>query len=190
MSDSYSAGVDFRISKTPPDLTKENAASIEELYNFSRQVIRTFIDNCGIAQQLQAQWPLLVGSPRLLQSGNLNRLIVTASEAISPYAAISLTTVAGALQVRNANATNNTRICDGFCTTAAGAGAGGLCEVTLHSGIALFAGLTPGYRYWLSTTNGIIATGPAVAAGNVEQYLGVAIDTVHLAFNLHYWVQH
>lgn len=187
---SYGAEVDFRISQSPPQLVTDDAAAIYELYAFAQQVIRTLIDDCGISSPLPSMWPQLSGSPRLLLSGNLNRLYVTASETISPFAAVSLHNVAGNLRVRNANAANNTRPCDGFLTKITSVGIGEIGEVTLHSGVSVFAGLVVGSRYYLSTTNGLVSTIPAGAVGNIEQFLGVAVTVNHLAFTVGHWIQH
>ncbi len=98
--------------------------------------------------------------------------------------------VGGVAQVRNANATDSSRIADGFCTTTGGISSGTVGEVQLFSGVTQFAGLVAGTRYYLSTTNGLVSPTPATAAGNVEQLVGVGIDTTHLAVNLGNWIQH
>lgn len=164
--------------------------AIEELYAFSFQAIRAFVDYCGIGPQNFVNWSLLAGNPRTLLAGNLNRLYVVASEAIAQGAAVSLFNSAGVLNVRNANATNNTKICDGFCSTPGGIAAGASGEIILNNGVASIGGLTIGQRYWLSTTNGLIANVPAVAAGNIEQYLGIAISSTTFSFNVSNWLQH
>lgn len=189
----YNSSVDFRIGQSPPDnLSPEMKAALAELYNSVQLIIAAFIDQCGISQQLPSLWQQTAeqAPDSTLNSGNLNRLYVQASENIAFGAAVSLHNVAGVLQARNANAANNTKACDGFCTTVGGILATGYGEVQLHSGIATIVGLTVGSRYYLSTVNGLVAAAAAVAAGNIEQYLGVAITATSLAFNIHYWIQH
>lgn len=189
----YNSPIDFRLSQSvinEGQIDPGSRPAIEELYAFGFQVIRAFVDYCGIGSQNFANWSLLAGNPKTLLAGNLNRLYVTASENIIQGAAISLFNNAGVLNVRNANATNNTKICDGFCTSSGGILAGSPGEVTLNSGIAAIGGLTIGSRYWISTLNGLITAAPPVAAGNIEQYAGIAISATVLSFNLSNWFQH
>lgn len=188
---SYNSPVDFRISQVPPiGITDPTAAdAIAQLYAGMQQVIRTFIQYCGIGPESTSLWSELAGSSSTLLAGNLNRLYITASEAIANGAMINLWSNSGVLEARNANATDNTKICDGFTVNGAIA-VNAVGEVQLNSGITEINGLTPGARYWLSTSNGLVASSPAVASGNVEQYLGVAIDSTHLSVNLGAWIQH
>lgn len=192
----YNSPIDFRISQTePPGLTGANseqqvAFAISDLYNFSSQVIRTFIDYCGIGPQLSADWSLFAGKSQTLLSGNLNRLYVTASEDIVFGEAISLFDNAGILNVRLANATDNTKPADGFCSSPSGIAIATVGEVILSKGRAFVAGVALGTRYFLSTTPGNYSTAPAVGAGNIEQYLGIGIEDNYLFFNSHYWIQH
>lgn len=196
---SYNSPVDFRIGQTPPPRLSDPdqriqqsamLAAINDIYFFSSQVIRAFIDYCGIGPQIKTDWIRFAGNPQTLLAGNLNRLYVTAEEDVLFGAAISLHSLAGELTVRNADATDNTRPCDGFCSTLNGILSGDTGEVQLHCGIAFVGGLTVGSRYYLSTVAGNYSAAPATAAGNIEQYLGVAITTTQLAFNSHYWIQH
>lgn len=190
----YLSPVDFRISQFPPDLPDGGTggtASLEELYNFAQQVIHAFISNCGIAQQQQITWPQLALNPAsTMLSGNLNRLYIVASENILAFSAVNVWNNSGTLMVRNAKASTAGFYCDGFLTVNTGVISGEYCEVTLHSGVAQFTGLVGGQRYYLSTTPGLVAPFPALGAGQVEQYVGIALDTTHLAFNCHYWIQH
>jgi|KBSMisStandDraft_5_1062788.scaffolds.fasta_scaffold18961_4 hypothetical protein len=188
----YSSPVDFRISQSPPiisNITDVNFA-VSDLYAFGQQVIHTFVDIVGIGPQVLPRQAALEGSTSTLTMGNQHRFYVRALENIGLGAIISLTNNAGKIAARNANATNNTRIADGFCSDPGGIGVGQVGEVILITGIAPVGGLIVGQRYWLSTTNGIIQNGPPVAAGNIEQYLGIAIDTTHLLFNCGIWLQH
>lgn len=190
----YLSPVDFRISQFPPDLpngANGGTASIEELYNFAQQVIHAFIDNCGIASQQQILWPQIALVPsQTIKSGNLNRLYVLASENILAFGAVNIWNDSGTLKVRNAHADVTGFYCDGFMTINTGVISGEYCEVTLHCGVAQFSGLVGGARYYLSTSPGLVAPFPALGAGQVEQYVGIALDATHLAFNCHYWIQH
>lgn len=187
----YNSPVDFQLPVSAPDglpvLTK---SAFDSTYNTLQQIISVLVNYCGIDQQLGSQWNILSGDSRTLLSHNMGRLYVQASENLAFGAAINLHNVAGALRVRNANATNNTKPCDGFCSTIGGITSGSVGEVILHSGVIIIAGLTVASRYYLSLVNGLITAVAPVAAGNIEQYLGIAIDTTHLFFSTHYWIQH
>lgn len=186
---SYSAPVDFRITQTPPDGLPPNVkGAFEEVYNAFQQVIQSFVNNCGIGPQPISLWPLLAGNSSTILASNMGRLYVIASEAIAAGAAVSLFLNAGILKCRNANGTNNTKPVDGFASAVIAAGDVG--EIVVGSGIAVIAGLVIGTRYFLSTVNGLITNVPPVAAGNIEQYIGIAVDGTHLFFNLGYWIQH
>jgi hypothetical protein len=189
---SYASDIDFRVGQSPPDnLPPEVQGMANELYNTLQQIIFTFINKCGISQQDTAMWELLATLPgSTIQAQNLRRIYVEASEPILLGGMVSLTNVAGALRARNANATNNTRPADGFCSTIGGVASGEVGEFILSSGIATVTGLTVGTRYYLSTSNGLVANGPAVAAGNIEQYIGIALSPTELYVNMQYWIQH
>lgn len=193
VSGGYTAPIDFRIGQTPPPVASfDDVNSINgEIYASLQQMINALVNYCGIGPQLASNWSLLAGSSRTLLSANLRRFYAVAAENIGQGAIVSLVGSGGAVQVRNANATNNTRIADGFCSTSGGITAGAAGEVILGSGVVAINGLTPGQRYWLATTNGLIQNVPATAAGNVEQILGIAIDATHFWFNTNgFWIQH
>lgn len=192
-SDTYSAPVDFRITQTPDnDLDPAVLRGVAPLYAAVQQIIQTFMNNCGIGQQPQAFWTQYAtqAPDATVLASNMGRVYATATEVIAFGAAISLWDSGGVLSVRNANATNNTKSCDGFCSTVAGIGIGIVGECILARGIVPVTGLTRGAKYWLSTVDGLITAVAPVAAGNIEQYLGKALSTTKLHFNAHYWVQH
>jgi hypothetical protein len=97
----------------------------------------------------------------------------------------------GVLSARNANATNANKPCDGFCSQPSGILAGQVGEVILNDGMnTSLSGLTVGSRYFLDTTNGLVTTTAPVAAGNLEQSLGIAITATALRFWTGKQVQH
>ena len=194
ISTGYSAPVDFRISQTPPvitDLADANDMAVE-VYASIQQIINSLVNYCGIGQQLPANWSSLAGSSATLLTGNLRRFYAVASENINYGAIISLVNGgSGTVKARNANATNNTRIADGFCSTVGGVTTGNAGEFILGSGVVPINALTPGQRYWLAPTNGLIQNAAPVAAGNIEQLLGIAIDATHFFYNSNgFWIQH
>lgn len=188
----YNSPVNFYLPQNPPTDIKDPVAqqAFNELYNAIQNVIQALITFCGIGPQSASLWPSLAGSPSTLLEGNLNRLYVTASELIPLGAAVNLFNNAGVLNARNANATTNAKPADGFCTTSGGIALGAVGEVQLGHGVVNLVGLVIGQRYWLSTVNGLITTVAPVAAGNIEQYVGIAIDVTSVFFNLGYWIQH
>jgi hypothetical protein len=187
----YSSPVNFFISQSPPEEVPDDTKSaFAEVYNAIQNIIQALVNQAGIGPQPGPNWAQLAGTSITLLSGNLTRFYAIATESISFGAMISIVNVGGIAQVRNANATNNTRIADGFCSTVGGIAAGTVGEVQLATGVTSFSGLTPGTRYFLGTVNGLVSAAPATAAGNVEQFIGVAIDSTHLFVNLGSWVQH
>lgn len=182
----------FGISDTasgsiPPELR----GPFNELYNAIQQVQYVFHGYLGIGQRLQEDWDNL----SYLQTMHLaspTRLYVEATEAINYGYAVSLVDSGGAVKVRNANATNNTRPCHGFCTTEGGIALGAFGEIVMFSGVLTnLVGLTRAARYFLSTVNGLITTVAPVAAGNIEQPVAIAMATDALVFNVGLdWIQH
>jgi hypothetical protein len=188
----YNLPLDYRITSVPaPEAGSNPQVTFTIIYYAIQQILRTFVQFCGVGPRSVGDWAILAGSPSTLLRGNLGRLYVQASETIAANALISLHNAAGALRVRNANATNNTRPADGYCSTENGILIGAVGEVVLSSGvISDLVGLVVGQRYYLTTANGQFAVAPAVAAGNIEQYIGIAITTTDLYFNTAYWIQH
>lgn len=167
------------------------AAVIEQIYTAFQQMQIALHVVLGVGQQLQTQWSML--SPdQTLHLFSPNRIYLIASEAILFGAAINIYDNAGVLTVRNANATNNTKPCHGFCTTAAGIANGAYGESILNFGLLTgVAGLVRGTRYFLSTANGLVTAVAPVAAGNIEQALGLALSSTMLLFNFGFaFVQH
>lgn len=181
----YSAPVDFRIAQTPPDdIPPEYRVAFSQIYNSIQQIIRALVDNAGIGPQPLNKWSELAGSPTTLLAGNLNRLYVLASEDIIYGAAVSLFDNAGVLEVRNANASNVSKLARGFCTTLDGILNGTVGEIQLHSGVVNISGLTVGAPYFLSATDGLITSSiPSILnLGIATQFVGIAITTSALFF--------
>lgn len=166
-------------------------AVLTPVYNALLQLQQAITNYAGADQQPSAQWNQLRATDTILAQ-NAHRLYVPASEAISYGAMTNLYNNAGTLNARNANATNNTKPAYGFCSQAGGTlGAGAYTEVIVLTGLVGTSGLTPGTRYFLSTTNGLITSVAPVAAGNIEQVVGVALSATEFLFNASIqWVQH
>lgn len=177
--------------QVPSDIPPEVRGAFIELYAAVQQVQYVFHAYAGIGQQLSSLWSSLPPT-ETLHRASVWRLYVKASEAISYGHAISIHSVASVLNVRKANATNNTKPCHGFCTTSTGIASGSYGEVILCQGLLTsLAGLTQGTRYFLSTTDGLLTATAPVAAGNIEQPLGLALDATLLLFNFAFgFIQH
>ena len=187
----YSSPVNFQIPQNPPPgLPKEVDGAFRQLYTTLQQVIFTFVNNCGIGSQLSGDWPILEGRASTILHNNMGRFYVQASEALAQGAMVNFHLSGGKIMAQNANATNNTKPCQGFCSNPSGIILNGIGEVIIGPAIATVGGLTIATRYYLSTVNGIIQNVAPVAAGNIEQYLGFAISATELYINPTYWIQH
>lgn len=180
------------LADTPPSgLDPKVAPLAAELYNAFVQVQLALHNTLGVGQQIKSVWAGL-DYTATLHNASQTRYYRKASENLIFGAAVNMHVVAGELQFRNANATNNTKPAHGFCTTPGGVLATEYCEVILLRGLLVgFAGLTQGSRYFLSTANGLITAVAPVAAGNIEQVLGIALDSTALLYDFGFhFVQH
>lgn len=168
----------------------EVRAQLAALHATMSQVIVALNQFCGIGTRAYSQWDYMKGSALPLLFNNQARFYVEASESISYGQMVNLHASGGQLFARKANATNNTKPVDGFCNTQDGVSVGETAEVILRLGLATYSGLTPGARYYLSTTGGQVTTTAPVAAGNIEQYLGIALTSSTLLLLAGHWIQH
>ncbi len=106
---------------------------------------------------------------------------LTASEAITGGMVVNIHASSGA-KVRKANATDDTKPCDGYCLTSIGNGDPGnvMCPGQVIFGLT---GLTPGAVYYLHTTGGGLTDTPPSGSGNLVQRVGVAVSATSLFFN-------
>lgn len=187
----YSAPVNFQIPQNPPaGLPPQVDGAFRQIYNTLQQIIFTFVNNCGIGSQLPSDWGILEGRASTILHQNLGRFYVQASEAIAQGAMVNYHLSGTKIMARNANATNNTKPCQGFCSNPGGIIINGVGETIIGPGVTSIGGLTIAARYFLSTSNGQITNVAPVAAGNIEQYLGFAISTTEIFINPGYWIQH
>jgi len=188
---SYYSSVNFLIPQSPPaDLSTELQSALSQIYLCLQQVIQCFVNNCGISSQSPSQWSSFAGNGNTILRSNLGRFYVTAAERIAYGAAINIFALNGTTYVRNANATDNTKSCMGFCDTAGGIVANSVGEVIIGSGLVSLSGLTVGTSYYLATVGGYITSGRPSSSGNIEQYVGFAISQTQLYFNVGGYVQH
>lgn len=189
MAASYISPTDFRLPANPPIYPNDPILQniLTNYWQTMQAIIQAFVVDCGIAQRLATQWPLLNGSSSTIVSANVNRYYETATENIAYGAPVNL----AAAGMRNANATTNAKPADGYCSTIGGVLLGTVGEFILANGaITGLAGLVKGTRYYLSTVAGTYTAIAPVAAGNIEQYVGFAISATELFFYSHYWIQH
>lgn len=186
-----SSKININLSQTPEDVPKELFNPFFRVYNAIQSLAAALSKYAGVDQEPTDYWGQLTVDDSIF-AGNMNRWYVKANENIGYGSVVSAIFTAGTLQVRNANATDNTRPACGICNTVGGVIAGNFCEVLLGTGMSAgIAGMTPGTRYFLSTTNGLITNVAPVAAGNIEQVVGLALAANRILMNLNFaWVQH
>jgi hypothetical protein len=166
----------------PTSLPPELKPVISDIFNALQQVQFIMHTYLGVGQRIINDWPS-INYTQSLHRFSPWRFYAPALEAVSYGRAINLVLDAGVVKFRNANATNNTKPCHGFCTTINGLSAGEIGEVILCQGLLTgISGLTVGARYFLATANGLLTTVAPVAAGNIEQAVGIALDSTALLF--------
>ena len=176
----------------PSDTPTSLVPLFKPIYLAFQNIIQTLIYFTGIAPRPAAAVLSSNNDPSAFLANNVHRLYTQASETILQGAAINLFASVGVLQVRNANATNGTKPCDGFCSQLGGIAAGAIGEVILGDGMisGSLSGLVPGTRYYLSTTAGQYTSSAPVAAGNLQQSLGIATDATNFRFWTGTQIQH
>jgi hypothetical protein len=191
----YSLPITSTVPTTAPEIEAEipkARSAIKTLFSGFNQFTAIFVRFCGISPMPIPLWDSLAGSPSTLLSGNLTRFYTIPTEDIFEGAMINLFLSGGRVKARLAKADVAGKECDGFCSTPGGVLTGDSGEFILRRGLVTLPGpIVAGHRYWLSTTvaGGIQTTAP-VAAGNVEQLLGMAIDQTSFLLDSNSWIQH
>jgi len=181
--------IETGLPSTPEGVPQELFTHFFAIYNAIHNLERLVATYTGADEQFSSLDQITVDDT--IFDGNLNRWYAVANENLNFGQAVSPILVAGDLQVRLANAVNNTKWCCGFVNSVGSHNAGETIEIRTRGLISGVSGLTPGARYWLSTTNGLITNVAPVAAGNIEQVVGFALETTRLLCNLDsYYVQH
>lgn len=130
----------------------------------------------GINGEDSGNWPT-VNPTAWVRTQNLNRVYAIASEAITQGAIVNLYNNSGVLTARNANATSAGKDGMAFANVSVASGAYG--EYILQGMCYYIGGLTIGATYFLSNTNGLMAS----ASGTVTQRLGKALGASAFYFN-------
>src|SRR5882672_5773501 len=162
--------INLRLDQSPPDhLPVELQSALAPLYNAFQQLLSAFQNYGGISQWDPEIWSQLSPDQTLFPQFP-NRFYPIASEAIGLGAPINLHSNAGVINCRNANATDTTK--------------------PAHGLVIATGAFAIGQNYWLNTVNGQYVVAPPVAAGNIEQFLGVGISANALFFNCSGWIRH
>lgn len=178
------------LSLFPEGVPAELFSSFQTVYSAIHNLERLLSLYGGVDSQPSSDWPQLVVDQTFFD-GNLNRLVLKANEAISFGQVVAPILSGGEMQLRLANATNNTRWACGISITQGTIPIGSFVEVKTRGIFDGIGGMISGNRYWLSTVAGAVQNAPAVAAGNIEQIAGWAIASNRLICNFDsYFVQH
>lgn len=106
---------------------------------------------------------------------------LTASETLAAGDVINVWDDTGTAKIRKADATAEGKEAHGFVLAAVTSGALGLAY--FEGRITGLSGMTPGARYFLSASSpGAVTTTPVSTAGNVDQYVGQAVNATELNF--------
>lgn len=172
-------------SVTPDSFSDPQVKAAVELFlNGMNNLLREIERFTGMTQKDISLWSTVVPTDTLL-AHNLRRLYVTAFENLILGDVINLFNDAGTLKARKANAAAGlVKPADGFCSTTAGILAGSRGEVILYSGITIITGVSRGDRLFLSTSPGQATLVAPVGAGQLEQFLGIGVDTNIVFMNI------
>lgn len=184
------SSIDLGTPDTPPDGIKnpEVRGVYEFVINTINNLVRSIEQFVGITTKDITQWPQLVPTDTLLRH-QAGRLYAIASENIVFGAFINLHNAAGVLNVRNADSLG--KPAHGYCNIQ-GVVAGARTEVILSQGILPIGGLLPGQAIYLSHVLGVASTVPDVAAGRIEQFLGIGVapGIAYIDISLGQYIQH
>lgn len=162
----------------PPDLYDNFLQVYRALFNLQRGISQY----TGIDAPDSSTWSSLTFADTVL-SGNLTRLYVPASVAISRGQVVNLHNNAGVLNARLAQATSAATMAHGIANSAAAAGQ--IVEINwLRGTLDSVGGLVIGTLYWLSTVAGAIQNVAPSVAGQIQQPIGLAGGTSTLLMDI------
>lgn len=182
MPDSYKIQLGLPVlpsDQLPPDLYDDFLSVYRALQNLLRGVSQY----AGIDAPSSDTWSAQQFADTLLQ-GNLTRLYVPATVAISRGQVVNLFNNSGTLGARLAVATGAATMAHGVANSAA-TGAGQIIEINwLRGWIDSIGGMTPGTLYWLSTTAGAVQNTAPSVAGQIQQPIGLALTATQMALDI------
>ena len=158
-----------------------NSTQYPEIFNDLTRIRRALVtiqgslDKYTGAVSLDAKLQGNVGAAQSVRVGNLARLYVKASTALSYGQVVQFSNSSG-LIASKASANSPGLLAKAFCNGAVAAGS--LGEFILLGVLSGLSGLVPGAPYYLSNIAGYIAPAPGVNS----QYLGYALSTTELYF--------
>lgn len=186
--------VNLNIPSSAPDgfTDPQVRAAVEMFLVAQLNMLRSFELYTGATQKDITLWASLQPTDTLIRH-QAGRLYVTAGENINAGDFVNLYLDAAILKCRKAQATaGSVRPARGYCSTAGGILLGDRGEVILSQGILEIGGVVPGTSYFLATSAGQATAVAPVAAGQLEQFLGVGIadNLLYIDIALGAYVQH
>lgn len=174
----------------PEGVPPEQFSAFQTVYAAIHNLERLLSFYAGVDSQPAADWSQLTADQTFFD-GNLNRLVLRANEAISFGQVVAPILVGGEVQLRLANATNNTRWACGISITSGIIPIGSFVEIKTRGIFEGIGGMIAGSRYWVSTAAGSVQNAAPVAAGNIEQVAGWAVAPNRLICNFDsFFIQH
>lgn len=159
--------------KAPDDIKNPEVRAVYEFaINSINNLLRSIEQFTGITTKDITQWPQLRPPDTLLKQ-NLGRYYVRASENLAFGNFVNIHNNAGECNVQKANSI--AKPAHGYCNIPNGAIAGQITEIILAQGILVILGLNAGDKIYLSNIPGVAGIAPDVAAGRIEQFLGLAV---------------
>ena len=187
----FESPIDTGLPAQPQGVLQELFAEFWQIYNAIQALQRGINQYAGVIAWPQKDWPQLTPADTVLAQ-NSNRLYLAATEDIGFGQLVQPWNDSGVVKARLANATNNLKPCFAICNTVGGVATGEYGEFLILQGLSLgIGGLIPGSRYFLSTVPGAVTNVAPVAAGNIEQLVGLALSANLFYFNPELnWIQH
>lgn len=166
--------VDLGLSRQPDTTDPVLFPELMKIYNALQNLALAMDYNTGASIPTAAEMQQLLANNSVLV-GRQSRLFCKATETISAGAIVDFTFDGTMHNVRLANATNGVeRRCRGF-NPGATVAAGNYAEMQLMGLCTVYAGLTVGTTYYLSTTPGVISTAPPANGSHLIQPVGFAL---------------
>jgi hypothetical protein len=185
-----SSRINIGLPQLPDNVPSEFFGHFQPVYTAIHNLAKQLSQYAGVDEYPSDWWNQLTVDDTIYVGGTA-RWYTKAYEDLSVGHCVSPIIDAGSLKVRKANATNNTKPACGFVTAIGTGAAGTEVEVMVGQGLILgVAGMTPGNRYFLSTSDGLITGVAPAAAGNIRQVVGLALASNRLLMNLNFdWTQ-
>jgi hypothetical protein len=179
MANSYSTNTGLTAF---PEFSEEKYPGIYQDSMRVRQAIQNLqfaLDTYTGAIPIPAAAQGVLDTTNSLRIQGITKFYPKAGESLSPGNLVYLYATFGVGLVKKATANDTTKLAYGFVSSQSVIPSGGTVEITLLGAYVHFSGLTPGNKYYLSDTPGLIAASP----GTNTQILGRALDSKTVFFN-------